>query len=75
MRGDPDATPRRLGSAGIQSATTTIEPNCRAQFTPWFSLMPNLQYVSWPNGVTTIPNAFVLGLHDRNSVACRPAFS
>ncbi|MDP3242533.1 MAG: carbohydrate porin [Reyranella sp.] len=50
------------GSVGVQSAETTIELNYRAQLTPWFSLMPNVQYVIRPNGVTTIPNAFVLGL-------------
>lgn len=50
------------GSVGVQSAETTIELNYRAQVTPWFSLMPNVQYVIRPNGVTTIPNALVLGL-------------
>ena len=50
------------GSVGVQSAETTIELNYRAQLTPWFSLMPNIQYVIRPNGVTTIPNALVLGL-------------
>ena len=50
------------GSVGVQSAETTIELNYRAQLTPWFSLMPNVQYVIRPNGVTTIPNALVLGL-------------
>lgn len=50
------------GSVGVQSAETTIELNYRAQLTSWFSLMPNLQYVIRPNGVTTIPNALVLGL-------------
>jgi porin len=53
------------GSVSVQSAETTIELNYRAQLTPWFSLMPNLQYVIRPNGVTTIPNAFVLGLQVR----------
>jgi len=38
------------GSVGVQSAETTIELNYRAQLTPWFSLMPNLQYMIRPNG-------------------------
>ena len=50
------------GSVSVQSAETDIELNYRAQMTPWFSLMPNIQYVIHPNAVTTIPNAFVLGL-------------
>jgi carbohydrate-selective porin OprB len=29
---------------------------------PWFSLLPNIQYVVRPGGVTTTPNALVLGL-------------
>lgn len=49
-------------SVSVQSAETDIELNYRAQLTPWFSLMPNIQYVVRPNAVTTIPNAFVLGL-------------
>ena len=50
------------GSVAVQSAETTIELNYRAQLSPWFSLMPNVQYVLQPNGVATIPNALVLGL-------------
>jgi porin len=50
------------GSVNVQSAESDIELNYRAQLTPWFSLMPNIQYVVRPNAVTTIPNAFVLGL-------------
>lgn len=53
------------GSVAVQSSETTIELNYRAQLTPWFSLMPNLQYVIRPNGVTTIPSALVLGLQVR----------
>ena len=53
------------GSVSVQSAETTIELNYRAQLTPWFSLMPNVQYVIRPNGVMTIPNALVLGLQVR----------
>jgi porin len=49
-------------SVDVQSAETDIELNYRAQMTPWFSLMPNVQYVIHPNAVTSIPNAFVLGL-------------
>ena len=49
-------------SFAVQSAETTIELNYRAYLTPWFSLMPNVQYVIQPNAVTTIPNAVVLGL-------------
>jgi porin len=49
-------------SVSVQSAETTIELNYRAQLAPWFSLMPNVQYVIQPNAVTTIPNALVLGL-------------
>ena len=52
-------------SVNVQSAETTIELNYRAQLTPWFSLMPNIQYVLRPNAVTTIPNALVLGLQLR----------
>ena len=50
------------GSVSVQSAETTIELNYRALLTPWFSLMPNVQYVIRPNAVTTIPDALVLGL-------------
>jgi carbohydrate-selective porin OprB len=39
-----------------------IELNYRAQVAPWFALMPNLQYVVQPGGVSSTPNAFVLGL-------------
>jgi porin len=50
------------GSVSVQSAETTIELNYRALLAPWFSLMPNVQYVIRPNAVTTIPDALVLGL-------------
>jgi len=50
------------GSVAVQSAETDIELNYRAQVTPWFSLMPNIQYIIQPNATPTIPNAFVLGL-------------
>jgi porin len=50
------------GSTIVQSAETDIELNYRAQVTPWFSLMPNIQYIIQPNATPTIANAFVLGL-------------
>jgi porin len=50
------------GSVNVQSAETDLELNYRAQVTPWFTLMPNIQYVIHPNAETSIPNAFVLGL-------------
>ena len=50
------------GSVNVQSAESDIELNYRAELTPWFSLMPNIQYIVRPNAVITIPNAFVLGL-------------
>jgi len=50
------------GSTDVQSYEMDIELNYRAQLAPWFSLMPNIQYVVRPGGVTTTPNAFVLGL-------------
>ena len=50
------------GSVPVQSWETTIELNYRLQPTPYLSLMPNVQYVIQPNGLTTIGNALVLGL-------------
>ena len=50
------------GSVDVQSYEMDIELNYRAQIAPWFSLMPNIQYVVRPGGVTTTPNALVLGL-------------
>ncbi|HKF64596.1 MAG TPA: carbohydrate porin [Dongiaceae bacterium] len=50
------------GSVGVQSYEMDLELNYRAQIAPWFTLMPNLQYVVRPGGVTSTPNAFVLGL-------------
>ena len=52
-------------SVNVQSVETTIELNHRARLTPWFSLMPNTQYVLRQNAVTTIANALVLGLQLR----------
>jgi len=45
----------------VQSSETTIEVNYRAQPTPWLSLMPNVQYVIQPNGLSSIGNALVIG--------------
>jgi len=50
------------GSVDVQSSEMDIELNYRAQIAPWFSLMPNIQYVVRPGGVTTTPNALVIGL-------------
>jgi porin len=50
------------GSVDMQSYEMDLELNYRAQLAPWFSLMPNIQYVVRPGGVTSTPNAFVLGL-------------
>jgi len=50
------------GSVGVQSYEMDLELNYRAQLAPWFTLMPNLQFVVRPGGVTSTPNAFVLGL-------------
>jgi porin len=50
------------GSVDVQSYEMDIELNYRAQVTPWFTLMPNIQYVVRPGGVTTTANALVLGL-------------
>lgn len=49
------------GSTPVQSSETTIELNYRAQPTPWMSLMPNVQYVIQPNGLSSIGNALVIG--------------
>ena len=53
---------KNQGSVPVQSAETDIELNYRAQLTPWFSLMPNLQFVIRPNADESIPTAVVLGL-------------
>lgn len=50
------------GSTPVQSSETTIEFNYRLQPTPFLSLMPNLQYVIQPKGLSSIRNALVLGL-------------
>ena len=49
-------------STPVQSSETTIELNYRFQPTPYASLMPNIQYVIQPNGLSSIGNALVLGL-------------
>ena len=53
------------GSVAVQSVETTIELNYRAQLAPWLSLMPNVQYVIQPNGVSSIGNALVFGLQTK----------
>jgi porin len=50
------------GASDVQSYEMDIELNYRAQVAPWFTLMPNLQFVVRPGGLTSTPNAFVLGL-------------
>jgi len=50
------------GSVDVQSYEMDIELNYRAQIAPWFTLLPNIQYVVRPGGITTTPNALVLGL-------------
>jgi porin len=50
------------GSVDVQSYEMDLELNYRAQLAPWFSVMPNIQYVVRPGAVTTTPNALVLGL-------------
>jgi porin len=50
------------GSVDVQSYEMDIELNYRAQVAPWFTLMPNLQYVVRPGGLSSTPSAFVLGL-------------
>ena len=52
------------GSVAVQSAETDIELNYRAQLTPWFSLMPNIQYVIQPNATPRFPTP--------SCSACRP---
>jgi porin len=38
-------------SVGVQSYEMNIELDYRAQIAPWFTLMPNLQFVVRPGGV------------------------
>ncbi len=51
-------------AAGLSSQTceTLIELNHQIQFTPWFYLRPDLQYVIKPNGVENVRDALVLGV-------------
>ena len=46
----------------MQSSETTIELNYRLQPAPYVSLMPNVQYVIQPNGLSGMGNALVFGL-------------
>mgnify|MGYP003339820332 CR=1 FL=1 len=56
---------RGHGRSGVPASETTIELNYRLQPTPFMSLMPNVQYVIHPNGLSSIGNALVLGLQAR----------
>jgi porin len=44
-----------------QNAETVLEANYSIQITPWFYIMPDVQYIIHPKGRTTDPNALVLG--------------
>ena len=44
-----------------QSTETVIELNHQIQFTPYFYVRPDIQYVVNPNGLGSIDNALVLG--------------
>ena len=50
-------------AAGIegQKAETGIELNHQFQFTPYFYLRPDIQYIVNPNGLSSIDDALVLG--------------
>ena len=50
-------------AAGLegQTAETGIELNLQFQFTPYFYLRPDIQYIITPNGLSSIDNALVLG--------------
>jgi porin len=43
------------------SGETAIEANYRIAFTPWLSIMPDVQYIVKPGGSSNIQNAVVLG--------------
>lgn len=49
--------------AGLEGQTheTGIELNHQFQFTPYFYLRPDIQYIINPNGLSSIDNALVLG--------------
>jgi len=51
-------------AAGLASQTneTVFELNHQFQINRYFYLRPNIQYVVRPNGLTSIPNALVLGV-------------
>jgi len=52
----------REAGLSSQSVETDIELNHQIQFTPYFYLRPNIQYIIKPNGLVTIQNALVLGV-------------
>ena len=51
---------RAAGLEG-QTAETGIELNHQFQFTPYFYLRPDVQYIVRPNGLSSIDNALVVG--------------
>ncbi len=44
-----------------QQAETVLEANYWVQITPWFYVMPDIQYIIHPKGRTEHPNALVIG--------------
>jgi len=52
----------RAARLASQTSETDIELNHQVQLNNWLYFRPNIQYVIKPNGLTTIPNALVLGL-------------
>jgi porin len=44
-----------------QNYEIILEATHLFQLNPWFSIMPDIQYVINPKGYGTIPNALVLG--------------
>lgn len=44
-----------------QHAEMAFELNYRFQFTPYFYLTPTLQYIVDPKGISSVPNALVIG--------------
>lgn len=44
-----------------QNAETVLEANYWIQITPWFYIMPDVQYIIHPKGKSNVPNALVLG--------------
>jgi porin len=50
------------GPVGVQGAETDLTVQYNAQVMKGLTLGPNLQYVIHPNGLTSIPDAFVVGV-------------